>query len=134
MRRELIDSSDNVYLTIEFDEENHWIYANWIGVQPPEKVVQGCQAIIDFLRESICPHLLNDNSAIVGSWSASNEWIAQHWIPQAIELGLKRFAHVISPGLFGQASAAEMLMRVGARFEMRIFQDLQSAQSWLRES
>ncbi|UOQ97035.1 hypothetical protein MUN81_17565 [Hymenobacter sp. 5317J-9] len=134
MKKELINSFDKVYLTIELDEANGWIYNNWVGVLPTEKVIQGCQATIDFLREKPCAQMLNDNREVVGSWSSANDWIAQNWMPQVLRLGLKRFAHVVSPGIFGQASAAEMVTRVGSQFEMRLFQDIELAKNWLREA
>jgi hypothetical protein len=133
MKKELINSFDKVYLTIEFDGANQWIYNNWIGVLPTEKVIQGCQATIDFLREKPCSKMLNDNRQVVGSWNLANEWIAQTWMPQVLALGLKRFALVLSPGIFGQASASEMVTRVGTRFEMRLFQDIELAKAWLRD-
>lgn len=133
MRKELTNSLDKVYLTIEFDEANQWIYSNWIGILPTNDVIRGCEGIIELLEARPCLCILNDNRAVVGSWSLANEWIAQQWAPRAMELGLKRFAHVVSPGIFGQAAAAEMALRVGSSFEMRLFQDVQTAQSWLRE-
>lgn len=134
MRTVLTNSFDKVYLTIEFDAANNWIYNNWVGVLPTEKVIQGCQATLDFLRENRCSQMLNDNREVIGSWSSANDWIAQNWMPQALHLGLKRFAHMVSPGIFGQASAAEMVTRVGTQFEMRIFQDVELAKTWLRSA
>ena len=134
MKKALTNSFDKLYLTIEYDELNNWIYNNWVGVLPTEKVILGCQATIDFLRENRSPNMLNDNRQVVGSWNAANEWIARHWIPQVLALGLKRFALVVSPGIFGQASAAEMVSRVGSKFEMRLFQDIELAQEWLRNA
>lgn len=133
MKKELTNSFDKVYLTIEFDEANNCIYNNWLGVLPTDKVIQGCQGTIDFLREKPCPNMLNDNREVVGSWSAANEWIAANWVPQVLKLGLKKFAHVVSPGIFGQASAAEMVTRVGTQMEMRLFEDIELAKAWLRE-
>ena len=132
MKKELTNSFDKTFLTIEFDEANNWIYNNWVGVLPTEKVIQGCQATLEFLRENPSPHMLNDNREVVGSWSKANDWIAQNWMPQALSIGLKRFAHIVSPGIFGQASAAEMITRVGNQFEMRLFQDIEKAKAWLR--
>lgn len=134
MKKELKNSFDKIYLTIEFDKSDSWIYNNWLGVLPTEKVIQGCQATIDFLRENPCTKMLNDNRQVVGSWSAANDWIAQHWAPQVLALGLKRFAHVVSPGIFGQASASEMVTRVGTQLEMRLFQDILLAKTWLRNA
>ena len=132
MKKEVTNSFDKVYLTIEFDAANNWIYNSWIGVLPTEKVIQGCQATLEFLRENPSANMLNDNRKVVGSWSAANDWIAQNWMPQALAMGLKRFAHIVSPGIFGQASAAEMVTRVGTQFEMRLFQDIALAEAWLR--
>ena len=134
MKKELTNSFDKVFLTIEFDVVNKWIYNNWFGVLPTEKVIQGGQATIDFLKGTPCPHMLNDNRNVVGSWSMANDWIAQNWVPQVLALGLKRFAHVVSPGIFGQASAAEMINRVGTQLEVRLFQDIELAKAWLHDA
>ena len=129
MKTTLTNSFDKVFLTIEFDAANQWIYNNWTGVLPTEKVIQGCQATIDFLRENRCAHMLNDNRAAIGSWNSANDWIAQNWMPQVMLLGLKRFAHIVSPGIFGQTSAKEMVTRVGRQFEMRLFRGAEAGQS-----
>ena len=132
MKKELTTSFDKIYLTIEFDAANAWIYSKWMGVLPTNTVILGCQAVLDFLRVKPCSQLLNDNRDVVGSWNSANDWIAETWMPQALALGLERFAHIVSPGIFGQASAAEMITRVGTQFEMRLFQDIEQAQAWLR--
>lgn len=50
-----------MYLTIEFDEANNWIYNKWVGISHTDKVIQDGQAIIDFLRENLCHNMPNDN-------------------------------------------------------------------------
>ena len=132
MKTTLTNSFDKVFLTIEFDVANQWIYNNWTGVLPTEKVIQGCQATIEFLRENRCAHMLNDNRQVIGSWNSANDWIAANWMPQVLKLGLKRFAHIVSPGIFGQASAEEMVTRVGNQLEIRLFKDVDLAKEWLR--
>ncbi|MDQ2794039.1 MAG: hypothetical protein M3Y12_08530 [Bacteroidota bacterium] len=132
MKTTLTNSFDKIFLTIEFDAANRWIYNNWMGVLPTEKVIQGCQATIDFLRENRCAHMLNDNREVIGSWNSANEWIAANWMPQVLKLGLKRFAHIVSPSIFGQASAEEMVTRVGNQLEIRLFKDVELAKQWLR--
>ena len=132
MKTTLTNSFDKVFLTIEFDVANQWIYNNWTGVLPTDKVIQGCQATIEFLRENRCAHMLNDNRQVIGSWNSANDWIAANWMPQVLKLGLKRFAHIVSPGIFGQASAEEMVTRVGNQLEIRLFKDVDLAKEWLR--
>ena len=132
MKTTLTNSFDKVFVTIEFDAANQWLYNNWTGVLPTDKVIQGCQATIEFLRENRCAHMLNDNRQVIGSWNSANDWIAANWMPQVLKLGLKRFAHIVSPGIFGQASAEEMVTRVGNQLEIRLFKDVDLAKDWLR--
>ena len=134
MKTTLTNAFDKVFLTIEFDAANQWVYNNWVGVLPTDRVIQGCRATIDFLRENRCAHMLNDNRNIIGSWNSANDWIATNWMPQVLALGLKRFAHIVSPGIFGQASAEEMVTRVGNQLEIRLFKDLELAKAWLQSA
>ena len=134
MKTTLTNAFDKVFLTIEFDAANQWVYNNWVGVLPTDRVIQGCQATIDFLRENHCAHMLNDNRNIIGSWNSANDWIAANWMPQVLALGLNRFAHIVSPGIFGQASAEEMVTRVGNQLEIRLFKDLELAKAWLQSA
>ncbi|MBG8554680.1 hypothetical protein [Hymenobacter guriensis] len=126
------NSFGNVYLTVQHDAANQWIYNNWQGLLSTDAVIQGCQGVLQVLHATKCPYMLNDNRAVIGSWNQANDWIEQQWMPQALAAGLTRFAHVVAPGIFGQASAEAMHQRVGNRFEMRLFQDIEAAQNWLQ--
>jgi hypothetical protein len=131
--KELKNSFGKVYLTIHYNDARRWIYNEWQGLLSLENVKEGATEVLKLLQEKECSLLLNDNRQIIGSWSHSNDWIANEWIPAAIDVGLKRFAHIVSPGIFGAASAVEMQHRVGDKFEMRLFQDIDAAESWLEE-
>jgi hypothetical protein len=53
-------------------------------------------------------------------------------MPQALRLGLKRFARVVSPNGFSAMSASQLVNRVeGMDFGMHIFQTRAEAQRWL---
>ena len=134
MKREFVNAFDKVYLTVEFTPADNWMYNNWKGVLTTDMVIEGCIGTLEVTRETRCPYMLNDNRAVVGSWSGANDWIATVWLPQALALGLKKHAHIVSPGIFGQASAAEMETRVGNQLQMRIFKDIELAKAWLREA
>lgn len=134
MRQELTNGFGKRYLTIEHEPANGWIRNTWQGLLTVEMVMEGATAVLDTMRETGCHYLLNDNRAVVGSWNEANSWIEQTWMPQALAIGLRRFAHVVAPGVFGLTSAEEMLTRVGERFEMRLFGDEPTACVWLREA
>ncbi|MEM9828988.1 MAG: STAS/SEC14 domain-containing protein [Bacteroidota bacterium] len=120
-----------VYYSFSFDEENGWIYSEWKGDVTADEVIEACKAGIDYIEEKKPEKILNDNSQLTGPWDEANEWIAQNWMPRALAAGLKKFAHVISPDVFGALSAEELITKVSG-FEMRIFEDEEEAKSWLR--
>lgn len=130
----LRNSFGQPYLTITHEAENNWIYNEWRGVLSVDSVMQGAGAVLEVMRETGCQYLLNDNRAVVGSWNQANDWIAQTWMPQALELGLRRFAHLAPPDTFVQASAEEMRKRVNERFVMALFATPEEGTAWLRDA
>jgi hypothetical protein len=71
MATELVNQLGNVYLTLEYDGDNNWLYTSWVGYQTYHNVVNGAHAILQLLQEHACPFLLNDNRAVVGPWDHS---------------------------------------------------------------
>ena len=134
MTRTLRNSFGQPYLTITHEPTEGWIRNDWRGVLSVDSVMQGASAVLDVMRATGCQYLLNDNQAVVGSWNQANDWIAATWMPQALALGLRRFANVASPGTFVQASAEEMRRQAGERFAMELFTDRDTAAAWLREA
>jgi hypothetical protein len=133
MKVESRNKFNKVYYTMEHDPINNWNYSNWIGFVTVEEVIKGCELGLQFMKGWPNDKLLNDNSEISGPWSGANEWIANQWMPQALKLGLKKFAHIVSPNFFSQLSAKQLVTKIEAsNFEMRIFESRKDAEDWLR--
>lgn len=132
MRQEFANSFGTTYLTVEYDQPNNWIYNDWQGLLSTESVIQGSTGVLRVLEQTRCPYILNDNRHVLGSWKQANEWIEQTWMPLALVAGLRYHAHIVAPGVFGQASAEDMHLRVGLRFQMRLFESMAEAQAWLK--
>ncbi|WP_303310053.1 hypothetical protein [Hymenobacter sp. BT730] len=122
----------HIYLNAERNREEGWIYAHWIGVQNKHTVMEGGMAYVEMLRAEPCAKLLNDHSELVGRFLEANDWIAQVWTPLIMQAGLRYFAHVLSPGIFGQLSIEDLHHRIGNQFEMKLFEDIETAKDWLR--
>ncbi|KUG08568.1 hypothetical protein [Solirubrum puertoriconensis] len=128
----LQNSFGKPFLTIQWDQVNNWVYSRWEGLLSKENVEKGGEQVLEAMQATGCRLLLNDNREVKGSWSQANDYIAQQWMPKAKALGLRRFAHILAPGLFAQQSVEEMLHRVDGRFEMRLFGSLGEATQWLK--
>ncbi len=133
MKKELKNESGQIFLTIEFDALNQWVYANWSGYQTRASIRQGADTYLEVLAQYNCPYLLNDNRWVAGPWSQVTEWITQDWVPRAIALGLIHFAHVISPESLARLSAENLQHRISASLQMQIFENAEKAKEWLRQ-
>ncbi|RSK39456.1 hypothetical protein [Hymenobacter perfusus] len=132
MRRDFQNSFGKTFLVTEFDKRNNWIYNDWQGLLSLDGVIHGSIGVLEILQHTQCPYILNDNRGVLGSWKQANEWIEAQWMPQALAAGLRYHAHIVAPGVFGQASAEDLHLRVGNSFQMRLFEDIEEAQAWLR--
>lgn len=111
---------------------NSFISVNWIGIQSMETVVMGGNHLLTMLREKPCKGLLNSNRELIGPWDAAISWLTYKWVPQAKNLGLRYYAHVLSPGIYGQRSFEMLYPTLKHEFETESFSDDESAEEWLK--
>lgn len=62
-------------VTIWWDSSNHRIYADWKNAPSPECVQNGCQAIINLLRERGAHHLLADVIRFFSNEKDAIQWL-----------------------------------------------------------
>jgi hypothetical protein len=131
---EIKSTSGRVYYTAEYDQQNDWVYGNWIGYVTIDEVKEAANTYLSILQETRCPHLLNNNRQLLGTWDKANEWIEKEWTPKALANGLKNFAHVVSPSIFAELSAKNLEVRVeNIGFTMRTFKESSDAATWLKQ-
>ena len=128
---EIKKPSGKVYYELTYDKTNNWLYANWIGFTTAAELKVAADRYLEVLKETGCLYLLNDNRQLTGPWTEANEWIANDWMPRALAAGLRCFAHVVSPNIFGAMSAKDLETRMEG-FSMRLFQDIEDARAWLK--
>ncbi|MBC6991052.1 hypothetical protein [Hymenobacter sp. BT491] len=116
-----------VYLSVERNREHNWVHAQWSGRQTLETIMAGGMTYVEMLQQEPCPKLLNDHRELVGRFTEANDWIAQVWTPLIIGAGLRYFAQVLAPGIYGQLSMQELHQRIGDQFEIKLFEDLDLA-------
>ncbi|WP_207432611.1 STAS/SEC14 domain-containing protein [Sabulibacter ruber] len=129
---ELLSPTGKVFLQIDLDANDQWIYANWIGYPTHDNVAKGAFAYLDWMQAKGRSAVLNDNRNLVGRWDNSLDWLEQHWIPYAVKKGLKYWAHLDTTGTFSADSADQLRARVRGRFEVQLFDDQAAAENWLR--
>ncbi len=127
-------TNGKVFYKSYLDTQTNCIYSNWTGFVNVENVKTGCMAGLAVLKENECAYVINDNSDLEGLWQQANEWIQTVWMPQAVDAGLRYLAHVVSKDIFGKLSAQDLEKKSVGILSMRLFETLQQAEQWVKES
>ncbi|HAS42619.1 MAG TPA: hypothetical protein DCS93_19215 [Microscillaceae bacterium] len=138
MKEQLKDEEGKVFFEMEYWADQNLIYCTWTGeFIPVDLIKQGALQMLEKLKTHPTPFLLNDTRQVVGVWDEANDWIAVYWMPEAIKLGLRKFAHIYAEELYARLSAQFMQQNSEKvadldTFEVRLFKNNQKeALNWL---
>ena len=126
-----VDLQDKSFCDLSYNEAEGWLQAIWQGYVDQAEAHWGAQAYLQHVARMPSPFLLNDNSALLGPWFESLEWMVDVWVPQAKKLGLRYVAHIVQADQHHDVLTDRL--HGAAPFELQIFQDPTDARHWLRE-
>ena len=118
-------------IQIFYDDQEEWLYVNWVGFQTVTSVMAGCEKMLEYLKAYKCSKVLNDNSLVDGIWSGAARWGADSWFPRMREAGLEWFAWVYSPSVLSRLSTDKTLSLMEPDY-IKTFDDPEKARNWLR--
>ena len=130
MTQELKSALGRVYLTIETDVKNRWIFTDWQGYLTADNIKEGARAYTEALAKSGFSCVLNDTRSVRGPWDHSMDWVIHEWAPSAAQAGLRHIAMITSPATLAEGSAANFYAQLTA-FEGAVFDNLADARAWL---
>ena len=92
------DLRDHSTCALTYDEAERWLRATWRGFVDPAEAQRGAEAYLQYAGQQASAFFLNDNTQLRGPWFDSLDWLAEVWVPQASQLGLRYVAHVLQAG------------------------------------
>jgi len=122
------------YIVIEYNDVDSWLYVNWRGYVNYDTVTAGCEKILQFMKETNCYRILNDNTNVEGIWSGASSWVGQDWFPRMQTAGLECFAWVYSPSTLSRLSTDKSLRNTEDKSCIKTFETVEAAEDWLRTS
>ncbi|WP_181304589.1 hypothetical protein [Rufibacter sp. XAAS-G3-1] len=129
MRTEVI--FQDTYISIIYNQEQHFIHADWIGFQTKQSVQEGCERILETMGHLECFKVINDNTHVEGIWSSAAEWVGTDWFPRMRQAGMASFAWVYSPSMFSRLSADKSLRFTYDTTGIEVFDSVEEATAWL---
>jgi hypothetical protein len=128
MKTELLFKASNI--EIHYSQEGKYVYANWKGFQNVDLIKNGCEKLLELMKDKKCYNILNDNTLVTGTWHGASEWGATDWFPRMNKAGLQHFAWVYSPSAFSQISTDKTISSA-KNDKIKTFGNPQDAQKWL---
>ena len=120
------------YITIEYNDQYDWIYADWKGYQTENSVKNGCEKVLESLKAFHCSKVLNDNTRVIGIWTPASVWVGSNWLPRMKDAGLKYFAWIYSQSVMSRVSTDESIRNTDIPDIVQTFEDIGMAKKWLR--
>ena len=117
-----------------FDSQQNFIKVNFSGYPTLPEFQAVANSILDVLQSSGSGKVLNDTTDLAVNSIEVQEWTQREWFPKATELGLKKFAFLVSKNIFGEVSAQqtnEKAEEEGA-VNIKYFKAEEEAVSWLQ--
>lgn len=128
---ELVNES---FLVVNYDPDTRILHASWKGYQSFDTGTKGCAQILECVKRTGAPSILNDNTETRGLWMDAAEWAARVWFPQLKQAGMRRFAWVYSPAKFSQMSTDTAMASMDPdEYGVRVFADMGGALAWLSQ-
>ncbi|QCR23698.1 hypothetical protein [Pontibacter sp. SGAir0037] len=133
MRKELQNTFNRKFYTVEYREDLDIIDTLWYGYASASDLKKACEIGLEVLEATHCPFKLNDNTQLSGPWSESVKWLEHEWLPKAMQAGVRFLAHVAMPDSFGEEAGEVMrISKIGQELQYKVFSSREDALVWLK--
>ena len=128
------NSKDVVYATVSYDAESNCVMDTWEGFFGSQDNFRSVVLYVaEVIAEKKAVKWLADLSKMNGSFDGSKDWLVSEIMPKVIQSGLLYEAIVLPKNVFSKLSARDTITKI-KDFELRQFDDINQAKSWLNES
>jgi hypothetical protein len=118
------------FLDLYSCEDDTILVADWSGVLDASRARNGCNAVLDTLREKAYTKILNNNTKVTGHYPGAVDWVGKVWFPSMYDLGTRYFAWVYSPAFYTQLSTDEII-KLSSKVEIQTFYQVSDGWDWL---
>jgi len=134
MTVELLEEADAY--TVNWDTELDVPIFRWDGFTEGEEFRENSRRWEEIMAERGVDKYIVDTREITAHEDADKQWLAETWIPDLVEQGVRRGA-----GVYGESTIASMEMEqvekdlsaIHPDYEFRVFPTEAEAKSWLAE-
>jgi len=125
---------DEETYTIEVDDDVPTIIHRWDKFTSGQEFRDGCNDLLQFIRDHDYDKLIIDTSNIKAHDEADKEWLQEEWIPKEIEAGIDYSVSVHSDSVISETEMETFVDQTqDLPFTYVLADDMDGAKEWLAE-
>lgn len=110
------------------------LYLNWKGNDlTKEQIQQGFLKADELRQQYPFRYIINDNRQLVGVWDQPLKKLEEVIFPAIEQAGIQKFAHIVSPDVFANLSAAIFSAKAKEVVSVKLCQTYDEALEWINE-
>jgi hypothetical protein len=125
---------DTELYTIEYDDEIGAIMFTWDQFASGTKFREGCEALLDAVRQYDASKVLTDTRGIRAHDAEDQVWMQEDWIPRAQQAGVEYTATVHPDSVIAEMDIEKLVEGIDDSGHEPLFTaDMDEARRWLAE-
>jgi hypothetical protein len=117
---------------VSFDARVPCVIMIWQGYFTSDEFRAANERVLELLQRTRCPGLLGDVTDFTLIGADDQRWLNEHWIPRAIDAGLRTCALVQPTYFFNRVAVDNVTRQVdGRRLAVEYFADRDAARAFL---
>jgi len=118
---------------VYFDQDNEWVFVDWLGELTLEAVQHTCLGIARCFLDHYYPRVLNSNAQVTTiSWDVA-PWLSSEYLPALRLTGVEQMAWVVPPDLRARNGVLDTV-HLFPHIAINLFDDVESAVTWLQQT
>ena len=121
------------YATIEIEQDKDLLILTWHGFANSEEFRGTRNKALALARQYNVHHWISNMKDMKAIRQADQDWSVQEWLPQFLNLNIKKWAIIISDDMFNQMAMSSMMGKIRPQLTnpVEYFQDLNTAKNWV---
>lgn len=120
------------YVSIYYNNVEKWLYVHWQGERTVETLMNGAEQMIRLAKETKAHKLINDSTDFTNQLPNIIDWVADNVAPRLEAAGVQFLAWIYNDQNPTKIAADEILKREQSEIIIMVFDNLQTAQTWMR--
>lgn len=117
---------------IEYDPVTNWVVMDWDGYATSRQFREGTERMLQLLKEHHASKVLADVKDMVLIGREDQQWLNNHFLPEAIQAGFQAIALVRPSHYFNQVAIEGISYKVDQeKLRIQIFERVEEAKAWL---